>query len=552
VAPSARARERKLAGERAYLSALPRAARYRLSFMHRDVVSHVAAAAGRGFLVSASVDGQLKFWARAGYAGGAGGGGGGPRRAKKAGGVEEAERPLEFVKQFRAHGGPVGSMALSPDGGLLVTVGGADRTAKVFSVDAFDMLEFARLNFAPGAAVVWMEEKRTGVLRFAIAHRDEPKVSLFAADALDKLPRVVALPHLAPVTLMRFNAACSAVVSVDEKGVVEYWALERLGADAPGDGDERDAGGGDGGRLLTAIPGVQFELKGETDLYEFAKARARPTSLEISADGSQFVCMATDRVIRVFNFRTGKLRRSYEESLETITAKYRATVRARGGSDKADAVGAHGQGTAEADFTRRMQREGEVTADAEGSLWRSNAVFDASGNFVVYATVLGIKIVNLTTNRASRTLGRPEGSERFLTVALFQEAAAVAARVVRKAEDLEPLLVATAHDSQRLYLFTRTEPPDGEERDVFNERPRTRRGAAAANAAADAEKASRSALNLAQRVTLHTTCGDITFATMRHCPRAVENFTVHARNGYFDNVLCVAGGDSTQARAPMR
>lgn len=37
---------------------------------------------------------------------------------------------------------------------------------------------------------------------------------------------------------------------------------------------------------------------------------------------------------------------------------------------------------------------------------------------------------------------------------------------------------------------------------------------------------------------LHTTRGDITLRLFPdECPRTVENFTTHARNGYYDGVL---------------
>lgn len=546
--------------------------------MHRDVVTHALSAPRRGFLVSASADGQVKFWARAGYGGGGARGGGLRGAGVQQGGVQKGgargmemeDRPLEFVKQFRAHSGRVDCMALSPDGGLLVTVSAADRTAKVFSVDTFDMLGFVRLEFVPGESVVWVEEKKSAVLRFAVAFKDEPKVALFAADALGRKPRVLRLPHVAPVILMELNEKFEAVVSIDEKGFVEYWMPERLGSDSvvadgreyDGDGDtnsgEVGSSDGDGeGDLRTDIPGVVFEFKGDTNLFDFAKAKTRPTSLHISADGTQFLCTALDRVIRVFYFRTGKLRRSYNESLDAVNTEFRSWVNRRSaagesgpgaaegdGDDGGKHLGAQGIVAAEADFTRRMERERDLAADVNCSLRRSNAIFDVSGNFVLYATVLGIKVVNLVTNTVSRTLGRWEGAERFLSLALFQEIAGASGSATgrssarNKVESLEPLLVATSFDSQRVFLFTRTEPPEGEERDIYNEKVLTRRGSHAIKSGTVA-KAVQPGPKLAKRVTLHTTAGDITFVTLGHAPRAVENFTVHAGNGYFNNVLYV-------------
>jgi hypothetical protein len=56
---------------------------------------------------------------------------------------------------------------------------------------------------------------------------------------------------------------------------------------------------------------------------------------------------------------------------------------------------------------------------AEPGAPRPNAVFDESGNFLVYPTLTGIKVVNLVTNQVSRILG--EGSRVFRVSGLFYE-----------------------------------------------------------------------------------------------------------------------------------
>jgi len=50
----------------------------------------------------------------------------------------------------------------------------------------------------------------------------------------------------------------------------------------------------------------------------------------------------------------------------------------------------------------------------------SSVLFDESGNFLLYPTLLGIKVVNLVSNAVSRLLGKVENSERFLQLALYQ------------------------------------------------------------------------------------------------------------------------------------
>jgi hypothetical protein len=49
-----------------------------------------------------------------------------------------------------------------------------------------------------------------------------------------------------------------------------------------------------------------------------------------------------------------------------------------------------------------------------------NPIFDESGNFVLVPSLLGIKVINITTNSVSRIIGQPENTERFLALALWQ------------------------------------------------------------------------------------------------------------------------------------
>ena len=66
-----------------------------------------------------------------------------------------------------------------------------------------------------------------------------------------------------------------------------------------------------------------------------------------------------------------------------------------------------------------MARQRQVEDDADGSLARSNAVFYASSNFVLYVTVAGIHVVELAANRVARVLGQHEPAERFPSVEVF-------------------------------------------------------------------------------------------------------------------------------------
>lgn len=144
---------------------------------------------------------------------------------------------------------------------------------------------------------------------------------------------------------MQFNPKCNIVVSVDESGMMEYWR--------PSFEDESK------GFTTATAPDVAFELKSETDLYEFKKAKCAPKSLTFAHDYSNFATYSMqDRQVRIFKFSSGKLIRKYDESLDTITEMQQA-------------------GTAfatleEMEFGRRLSTEKEMETDGGGQVSTSN------------------------------------------------------------------------------------------------------------------------------------------------------------------------------------
>lgn len=53
------------------------------------------------------------------------------------------------------------------------------------------------------------------------------------------------------------------------------------------------------------------------------------------------------------------------------------------------------------------------------ALTYSNLLFDSSGHFLLYPTMIGIKMVNIETNRCVKIIGKSDNL-RPLHVALFQ------------------------------------------------------------------------------------------------------------------------------------
>ncbi|KAI4386111.1 hypothetical protein MLD38_004072 [Melastoma candidum] len=473
--------KRPLQFEHAFLDALPSANMYEKSYMHRDVVTHVAVSAA-DFFITGSADGHLKFW------------------KKKAVGIE-------FAKHFRSHLGPIEGLAVSIDGLLCCTIS-SDRSVKIYDVVNYDMMVMIRLPYIPGA-VEWVYKQGEVKAKLAISDHDTPTVYIYDARSGTNDPLISKEMHLSPVKIMRYNHMFDTVISSDSKGIIEYW---------------------NPGTFAFPEDEVKFKLKSDTNLFEIVKCKTTVSAVEVSPDGRQFSITSPDRRIRVFWFTTGKLRRVYDESLEVAQDLQRSGVPLY----QLDAI----------DFGRRMAVEREI--EKTENVLQPNAVFDESGNFLLYATLLGIKVINLHTNKVARILGKVENNDRFLRVALYQgdrsskKVRKIPAAAVNVNESKEPLtdptLLCCAFKKHRIYLFSQREPEEPEDaskgRDVFNEKPPPDE----LMAVSDIGKSATT--SLPDNVIFHTTMGDIHMKLYpEECPKTVENFTTHCKNGYYDNLI---------------
>lgn len=69
------------------------------------------------------------------------------------------------------------------------------------------------------------------------------------------------------------------------------------------------------------------------------------------------------------------------------------------------------------EFNRRVAMEKEV--EKTDCLHLTRLTFDESGHFLLVPTMIGIKVINLVTNRLARLIGKPENM-RFLQLSLIQ------------------------------------------------------------------------------------------------------------------------------------
>lgn len=301
---------------------------------------------------------------------------------------------------------------------------------------------------------------------------------------------------------MAYNNRFDCVVSVDESGMIEYWRPN-------GDYEKPD--------------GV-FKYKSSTDLFEFKKAKSLPTCITMSPSGSQFATFSfPDRKVRIFDFVTAKLYRTYDESILTVSDMQQA-------------------GTAlykldEVEFGRRLAIERELENPTIQN--KINVVFDESSNFIIYGSILGSKVINILTNRVVRVYGKDEPF-RPLNLAIYQgqplkkgvvtvSMAASANPLLEEAEQRDPILVSTGSGKVRFYMFTNQQDIVKSTRDVQNEKPRNIN----AQQAVEAKPAESGSAAI-----LHTTYGDIHIRLFPEAaPKAVENFVTHSKNGYYNNTI---------------
>lgn len=367
------------------------------------------------------------------------------------------------------------------------------------------------LAFVPGC-VCWVHPRGASLPLLAVSADSGNDILIFDGRGENNTPlHTLSSIHRAPVSAMAYNNAYDCVVSADNKGMVEYWR--------PNDTFEKPEG--------------LFDLKSSTDLFAFKKAKSSPISITFSPSGHQFATFSfPDRQVRIFDFQSAKLYRSYDESLTTLTEMQQA--------------GTALQKLEEVEFGRRMAVERDLENPAIAP--KINVIFDESGHFVLYGSILGIKCINTFTNRVVKVFGKDEPF-RALNLAMYQgqpqkkgvvtvSMAASANPLLQEAEERDPILACTAFAKVRFYLFNNETEISKSTRDIHNEKPSLDRDAARAAADAAADAATKANAEAGTSAILHTTMGDIHLRLFPSAaPKTVKNFVTHARNGYYNNTI---------------
>lgn len=499
-----------------FLSKLPNFLQYSQSFMHRDTLTLVAThqpfeshtfTRAKGFLVTGSIDGRIKFWKKTTNSG-----------------------EIEFVKEFLlSKNKPVKHAKFSLDGRYLAVTNEDEEWIKVFDVQGLDMVGALDLGFVPDVICFWKDDK------ILVSSGEK----IFVYDIEGELMAAVDKLHKKKIEDIVYNPVHDCVVSVDILGMIEYWIPQLSDRSNPS-------------KPPSSPP--FFELKSSTNLYDFRKSKTRkPTNLNVSPNGKYLAVMSfPDRKITLLNFLSGKIIREYDENLETLTDMHRL----------AEKIEEHAA-IDDIDFGKRIVIEKEIETK-RNVLSSLNILFDESSQFVLYPSLSGIKLVHIASNKCSRIFGTQDGL-RFTNIALLQgtksdktqltvEMAASDNLLIEKAFQYDSILFATAYQKPRFYTFTQKSSEEIQnfsksDRDAYNETSQDESNAAKSIDKKDNNKPE--ALNV-KSVTLHTTLGDITLVLYpQHAPLAVENFVTLCNRGYYDHTkfhrvikkFMIQGGD---------
>ncbi|EFC39146.1 predicted protein [Naegleria gruberi] len=511
-----------------HLGQLPEGLMYEWSYMHRDYICYVLVAppskvttssshSSTHFIITMSKDGHVKFWRKT---------------------IDN----IEYVKHFTAHNtsvmGPLKYGTMACDGLLAASMTRSD--LKVYDVTNFDMINvfsFTKpeeptqkrelhlceyITKKQGSAT----DKILGIFfeDGAIEFYDPCNPDATSNDPIYKYNVAGSIMiHRSKITCCKFNSVFGAMISCDEKGMIEYWNPHTGKFPTLEEANKY---------LSTKQTNLfTFKYKSETSLFELAKQKTYAISLDISKDGKSFVVLCRDGHVRVFDFLSGKMVRDYDESLplqenlqkaatnkafiETLENIASTTSEDPTQSEeikkskilleklKMETNDLELYATDNFDFGRRVAIEHEIeqVIDSKHSskpisnpLFKDyhstpHVLFDDSSQFLIYPTIFGIKFRNIRTNRVDRLLGKVESTERFMNIGLFQGIIKISRAELSKhnasknsngssqmftmgdsdeasiikLDYLDPTLFCSAYKKNRFYMFSKREPSEDDE-----------------------------------------------------------------------------------------
>lgn len=400
---------------------------------------------------------------------------------------------LEFIKQFSAHPQKeVSQLIIDNDGTRLASIAKNDSNVKIFDLVTLDMIQVVNLNFIPNTKSNYVScwYKSGNINHIVVNEQDTNRIHILNPDDDDS--EVIKTIHRNPLNVISYNSKYQCIVSADVKGIVEYWTLHEE----------------------NTPKSVQFKYKSETDLLEFAKNKSPPSCISFSPDFEMFATVSyPDNCIRLFDFKSGKLLKSYDESIK-IYEKKEANIQ-----------------------LKLINSERKLYIDnPEDILGQRNIIFDESGKFLLFGTLVGIKIISLQTNKVIKILGTDDQLQlnlRFLHLLLSNKSSisnfsmemlSSNNSILISSLNKVPILICSAVNSDKIFLFNNLQESSHNDVD-FTIKPKVK-------------KQIPTKENKSSKIILHTTSGDIKLKLFNYLtPKTTENFIKLCEKGYYNSTI---------------
>ena len=395
---------------------------------------------------------------------------------------------IEYVKQFKSHPNKITGISISNDGLFLCTCSFKDEYLKIYDIINVDMINFIKLNFFPFLCEFI---SKSNLMNKICAVSEKEKGNIYIID-IKKNSIIKKLEmHHSQITNMKINWIYETIISTDNIGMIEYWS-NKENYDLP---DKY----------------IKFSLKIETDLYNLSELKYPIISLTISPNGKLFSLFSNDKFY-IFDFLTGKIKYEINENPKQYFQEKEIP-----------------------------EIEKEIRKYIE-NLPSPNIQFDESNNYIYYPTPIGIKLIELKSNKLITILGKKE-NERFININLFQGKSlknnsgiiGQGGKSSQGEKVIDPILFAISYKKIRFFLFSKNDIKEDEKlkRNIINEKIIEKPNKNIIN-----QNIKNPNIKLPKQAILETSFGEIHIKLYSDlCPKTVENFIKLSKKGYYDNLI---------------
>ena len=395
---------------------------------------------------------------------------------------------IEFVKQFKSHPNKITGISINNDGLFLCTCSVKDEYLKIYDIINVDMINFIKLNIFPFLCEFI---SKSNLMNKICAVSEKEKGNIYIID-IKKNSIIKKLEmHHSQITNMKINWIYETIISTDNIGMIEYWSNK----------DNYD------------LPDkyIKFSLKVETDLYNLSELKKPIISLTISPNGKLFSLYSNDKFY-IFDFLTGKIKYEINENPKQYFQEKEIP-----------------------------EIEKEIRKYIE-NLPSPNIQFDESNNYIYYPTPIGIKLIELKSNKLITILGKKE-NERFININLFQGKSlknnsgiiGQGGKSSQGEKVIDPILFAISYKKIRFFFFSKNDIKEDEKlkRDIINEKIIEKPNKNKIN-----QNIKNPNIKLPKQAILETSFGEIHIKLYSDlCPKTVENFIKLSKKGYYDNLI---------------